>query len=179
MANDSLPVRKQHRASWHDYSGGCYFVTVCTKEKEMSLGDIASNGEMQLSLAGKSVQRAIEDTPTHYRDSKILAYVIMPNHIHAIINITNQASEDMSVRKFGGRITRLGNIVSSIKGAATRESKQNGTTINWQNGYYDTIIKNDIQLQTFMEYIDANIARWAQDDYYFIKRTNSTLYKSK
>ena len=40
------------RASWHDYDGGSYFITICTKDREHYFGEIVDGG-MVLSDIGK------------------------------------------------------------------------------------------------------------------------------
>lgn len=48
--------RHQFRADWHDYNGGLYFVTVCTKNKIHYLVEIVSN-EMNLSPLGRELNK--------------------------------------------------------------------------------------------------------------------------
>lgn len=42
----SFPSRKSPRADFHDYSGGDYFITICTKNKSHYFGEI-TNGRWQ------------------------------------------------------------------------------------------------------------------------------------
>ena len=71
------------RAKWHDYGGGAYFITICTKGKEHYFGRI-SNGEMQLSTVGEYAKQCIEQISQHNPYAHVPLYVIMPNHIHLI-----------------------------------------------------------------------------------------------
>ena len=71
------------RAKWHDYGGGAYFITICTKGKEHYFGRI-SNGEMQLSAVGEYAKQCIEQISQHNPYAHVPLYVIMPNHIHLI-----------------------------------------------------------------------------------------------
>nr|MBC7245035.1 transposase [Chloroflexota bacterium] len=72
---------------WDYTSSGLYFVTICTKERIPFLGDIV-NGEMHLSSIGEIVAEEWRKTE-QIRPNVILdAWVIMPNHMHAIIGIT-------------------------------------------------------------------------------------------
>lgn len=43
------------RATWHDYNGGAYFVTICTRDMEHYFGEIVS-GEMNMTEIGEYVQ---------------------------------------------------------------------------------------------------------------------------
>lgn len=75
------------RASWWDYGKNAYyFITICTAGRECNLGQII-NGNMHLSEIGKIVEeewyRSFEIRVELFCDT----FVIMPNHIHAIIQI--------------------------------------------------------------------------------------------
>ena len=48
---NTLPCRKPLRADSHDYSGGDYFVTICTQGKRHYFGEIF-NGTMHLNAIG-------------------------------------------------------------------------------------------------------------------------------
>ena len=82
---------KHHRCSirleGYDYSrSGAYFVTICVKNKENSLGKII-DGEMILSEIGKIAEKCWNEIPIHYPCVQLDKYVIMPNHIHGILKI--------------------------------------------------------------------------------------------
>ena len=74
------------RAAWHDYMGGAYFVTICTKDREFYFGEI-KNDEMHLSEIGTYANEQFRDVSSNYPYAVIPSYVIMPNHIHAIVII--------------------------------------------------------------------------------------------
>ena len=57
----NLPQRKSPRARWHDYTGADYFVTFCTKNRELYFGDVVG-GQMVLSEIGKWAVTQIEQT---------------------------------------------------------------------------------------------------------------------
>ena len=80
-----LPRRKSPRARWHDYTGADYFVTFCTKKRELYFGDVV-DGKMELSEIGKWALTQIEQTVViRQNDVEIPMYVVMPNHIHLIV----------------------------------------------------------------------------------------------
>ena len=74
------------RAAWHDYMGGAYFVTICTKDREFFFGKI-ENDEMHLSEIGRYANEQFCDVSSNYPYAIIPSYVVMPNHIHAIVII--------------------------------------------------------------------------------------------
>ena len=90
--SDILPIphrRRSIRLPRYDYTTpGAYFVTICTWNRACVLGDIA-NDEMDLSVAGQVTQDVWEELPDHYPHVRLDAWVIMPNHVHGIIVLTD------------------------------------------------------------------------------------------
>lgn len=74
------------RASWHDYDGGIYFITICTKYREHHFGEI-EDGKMFLSEIGAHTQKCIEEITQHNPYAEIPLFTIMPNHLHLIVAI--------------------------------------------------------------------------------------------
>ena len=81
----NLPQRKSPRATWHDYNGGRYFVTFCTKNHDLYFGDVV-DGRMELSEIGEWAVKQIEQTAIiRQNDVEIPMFVVMPNHVHLIV----------------------------------------------------------------------------------------------
>ena len=97
---------KSARATWHNYSGGAYFITVCTKNHEHFFGEInnvpvvtaVETGHapslqmspiptMQLSPIGQFLTEKIQNITDHCPYAEIPLFVVMPNHWHAIVFI--------------------------------------------------------------------------------------------
>ena len=74
------------RAEWHDYNGGSYFITICTKHREHFFGEIVDGG-MVLSDIGKYTVEQFKTVSSHYPYAEIPLWTIMPNHLHAIVVI--------------------------------------------------------------------------------------------
>ena len=78
-----LPNRKPTRLANYDYSNqNYYFVTICTHNKLKLFGDVN-----KLNALGEIVKSELLNIPNHFEDIQIDKYVIMPDHIHAIIVI--------------------------------------------------------------------------------------------
>lgn len=83
------------RAAWHRYDGGVYFVTICTKNRKHYFGEIVVcrdaarhvSTQMQLSEIGRIATENIQNVTLHYPYAEIPLFVVMPNHIHAIVVI--------------------------------------------------------------------------------------------
>ena len=87
-------IRKHPRAKWYEYNEGLYFITVCTKDRKPYLGYI-TNGEMNLSEIGDVLQNDIETISQHNCNVTVCQWVVMPNHFHAIIEITSDIPENI------------------------------------------------------------------------------------
>lgn len=168
-------TRKPIRLEDYDYSrNGAYFVTVCTKDKmcifwepdnkyqpiESDSTYVGANcvrpqKRIRLSEYGKIVKNELNKINSIYDNTvKISKYVIMPNHIHLIIDIDNP---DIGRTQFAPTISR---IIKQFKGAVT---KQIGFSL-WQRSFYDRIIRNGKEYSAYWQYIENNPVNWENDE---------------
>lgn len=79
------------RLKGYDYSlPGMYFVTICVQSREGILGQIF--GEFfELSKIGLVANDFWKQVPQHFSEVSIDCFVIMPNHVHAIVQIHESA----------------------------------------------------------------------------------------
>lgn len=78
---------ESNRWKYWDYSApGRYFLTVCIQNRECILGDVV-NSRMKLSPSGEIVKSEIEMIPTYHKRILLDEWVVMPNHIHLIIEL--------------------------------------------------------------------------------------------
>ncbi|MCC8188874.1 MAG: hypothetical protein LIP08_15610 [Bacteroides sp.] len=83
------------RAAWWDYSArGCYFITICSFKHTCLFGTITADATVQLSVIGKIVEQEWERSFTIRNELFCDAFVIMPNHIHAILWIDTSPVPD-------------------------------------------------------------------------------------
>ncbi len=98
MDTPPLPRRKTIRLQNYDYSqNGAYFVTICTAHKRPLFG-VVRRGDpfgrppvpayVELSETGRIVESYLTEIPSHYPDVHLASYVIMPDHIHMILVLT-------------------------------------------------------------------------------------------
>lgn len=154
-----LPQRKNIRAEFHDYSGGDYFITICTREKEHYFGKIVK-GTMHLSKIGKFAYLALESLHTHYSYVEVPLFVVMPNHVHAIICIRESTDAPGCIPTIR---TALGIVVGGYKQSVTRFARRNNIDFGWQSRYHDRIIRNRNECNMIAEYIENNVFRWDAD----------------
>ncbi len=173
MNRSEWPQRRSIRLPDYDYATpGAYFVTVCTHGGECILGQIIDD-EVQLGSAGAAVQEVWQHLPEHYPHLELDAFVVMPNHFHAILVLhepAEAASEGGAVGLGSAKTTAkqhaLPEIVRALKSFSSREiNRLRGTpgAAVWQRNYYEHIIRDQDQLARARAYIADNPRRWALD----------------
>lgn len=96
-------------------------------------------------------------------------YALMPNRLHGIVVIMNQASVspiDIGRRSFHSPSQTIGAIVRGWKAAVTRRINDLRNTPGapvWQRNYYEHVIRNEQDMADVRAYIVNNPALWAQD----------------
>ncbi|MDQ1283716.1 MAG: REP-associated tyrosine transposase [Patescibacteria group bacterium] len=79
--------RKSNRLENYDYSqNGMYFVTICTKDRVEHFGEI-KDGKMILNESGEIALKNLRDVSNHFESVCLDEYVVMPNHLHCILEI--------------------------------------------------------------------------------------------
>ena len=107
------------RATWHDYKGGSYFVTICTKDREPYFGHII-DGKMKYTDLGISANDCLQTIPSHFPDAEIPVWIVMPNHIHAII-IINAPAPHVETQDFASHIRQTTNPVETQNFASHKQ----------------------------------------------------------
>ena len=178
---------KQYRYKGYDYSqDGFYFVTICTKDREMFFGNVVGtndNAFMQLSEIGRMTDKFWLEILKRFNNVKLDTYVIMPNHIHGIIHINNSRRNapgrvpTMEYSNHGiwnapGRvptgiqplvINSLSSIINHFKGNVKRHCNNNNIDFTWQTRFHDRIIRNLNELNRIRQYIMDNPIHWVLD----------------
>lgn len=91
--------RRSIRLKEYDYTQpGGYFVTIVTFQRDCLFGEIV-NEEMQLNEFGKITDECWRAIPEHFGNIDLGAYVVMPNHVHGVIVITDRVNADASARR--------------------------------------------------------------------------------
>lgn len=137
-----LRQRQKNRLPNYDYSQpGCYFITVCTYNREKFFwtctpvgADIIRPSHQTLSQYGVIVEQAILAIPCHYTGVAVDEYVIMPNHVHMILTLPQVC---------GRMISAPTKSVSTIIGQMKRVASKRCGVPFWQKGFYDHIIRSE------------------------------------
>ena len=170
MVNLKEHHRRSIRLNQYNYSlPGAYFITICTHKRQYLFGHIEDQ-KMLLNKNGLIVKDELLKTAVLRPYLSIDEYVIMPNHLHAIIWIYDPLSESLDeagVNKFGKpRAKTLGSIIGAFKAAATRrinEQSGNDGPFVWQRNYYEHVIRRDESMKEIREYIRYNPLNWDTD----------------
>jgi putative transposase len=86
--------RRHHRRSirlkGYDYSRpGAYFITIVAQDRACLFGEVV-DGAMHLSEVGQIVSESWQWLAAQYEYVRLDAWVVMPNHLHGIIVITDR-----------------------------------------------------------------------------------------
>ena len=178
--------RKQSaRAMWHDYDGGLYFVTICTKDRVHYFGEISEN-EMHLTEVGQYVVEQIRNVQVHYNYAKIPLWVVMPNHLHAIVIIDgdNIPYKRRVVKTLDGSMVEsrrattlqqrgianmqgwLSVVVGGMKSAVTKFANERRIPFVWQTRFHDHIVRDICEMNQIADYIENNVQKWEMDKFY-------------
>ena len=147
--------RKPNRLVSFDYSSkGVYFVTVCVENRICRLGKIiytdpVDGAQMHLSEEGQLVNETICYLPNIFPSVIIHNHIVMPNHLHLLIELQNT---DVS----------LSHVLNYFKGYVTRRTQGH----MWQKSFHDHIVRDENDFMNIWRYIDNNPGKWSEDQYY-------------
>ena len=156
------PKRKPNRIPNFDYSTpGAYFITICTQHHQPFLwadvgASIARPLTPVLSPWGRIVDTAIRQIPLHYPALSVDHYVVMPNHIHLLLQINTDENGRAMLAP------TISVVVQQLKGYVT---KQIGHSI-WQKLFHDHVIRGERDYLKIWNYIDGNPSKWEEDCFY-------------
>ncbi len=165
---------KQRINEWNsltERSKGCMntiilkMVHICTHNKRHYFGSIL-NGHVIVNKSGEMIGHHLEYINT-YENVTLDKYVIMPNHIHAIISIKHNGTTRRSfptvseyIQRFKTMTTKL--YIDGIKDGVYPSFEK----AIWQKSFYDHIIRDENEYLRICKYIDENPLKWATDEYY-------------
>ena len=191
MTNNKPPLPKRKNTRWEkqDYSHpGEYMITVCTKDMKQILSRItAGNSQtvgddipivpyIELTYFGKIADKYINQLNDFYDNINVIKYVIMPNHIHLLLQIPDGTTRTSSPTKttdgtkceitpspMGERTDArpvehsiISDFISTFKRFVHRDI---GEQI-FQRSYHDHVIRDENDMIGAINYIENNPYRW-------------------
>jgi putative transposase len=174
-----LKNRKPNRLRGYDYSkNNLYFVTICVQDRICCFGDIIvgtgrdpfvhdpfacdpSVRKIVLNEYGKIVENQWLWLGEQYPYVVLHAFVVMPNHIHGIIEI------DRSRIKSPSKIKLLSELMGAYKTNVSKQIHMIGfIEFKWQRSFYEHIIRDYKSFESISDYIKNNPAKWMQDNFF-------------
>ena len=171
-----LPQRKSTRLKNFDYSStGAYFVTICTRDRIQILSEIIKTplavanevinsgvGEglappeyvVKLMPYGEVAKEQLLALKNRFPSISIEDYIIMPDHIHAVVFLHKKA---------GGASPSptLDDVICAFKSLTSRACKQRyGIEKMFQRSFAEHIIRDREDYETRRKYIYENPMRW-------------------
>ena len=186
---------ESNRLKGWDYSANAmYFITLVTQNRECNLGRIV-NGEMILSDYGKIIETEWLKSFEIRNELFLDEYVIMPNHLHAIVIIEKTGDDDthdtnvethgraslpppLSPPSFYRLPKSISSFVGGFKSAINSKiddyidqhqlpiPKYNRNNHFFQPNYHDHIIRNHESYEKIKNYIINNPQKWNDDTFF-------------
>lgn len=159
--------RNSLRHPHYDYTEtGAYFITICAHKGISIFGRIVDT-TMQLNPLGHIAHQAWLDLPSRHPHIGVEPFVIMPNHVHALVWILTEIVTKGSAREYGKPIAgSISTVVNAYKVSVTKLAISAGLIPGpplWQRNFYDRIVRDERELANIQEYIRTNPARWLGD----------------
>ena len=164
---NKFPKRKPTRLKTFDYNAiGAYFITLCTENRRQILSRIVGVDvlgdpkNVDLLPYGIVADKYIKQMSEFYENISVDQYVIMPNHIHMLLFVSDDGSPRTSTPT--KQTSTVPHFVSTFKRFCNKEYGEN----IWQRGFYDHVIRNREDYDEIKKYINKNPLRWYYDELY-------------
>ena len=147
-----------------DYSqSAVYMVTICIADRTHRLGFISEADEAQPGSAGKMVSQEVLALAERHDQVELDQFVIMPNHIHPLVGVNLSITETDPIT--------LPSLIGELKSRTTNRYIK-GVRMGllppfdkklWQDGYYETVMRDERMTEERRNYIINNPANWRDD----------------
>ena len=145
-------MRHNGRCPYHDYrSRTIYLITInkgpsipdfsaCYGRKELYYRDAG----IKYFELGKRIKDELWNIRNKFKDAEVKQYVIMPDHIHFVLNIKDRTEY------------HLGDLISIFKHAVNEFAGTDGV---FEEGYHDRILRGAGQYDRMVHYVKDNPRR--------------------
>jgi len=104
--NPNIHHRRSIRLKGYDYSqAGLYFITICVQDRKCLFGEIVGVENLQPKMvyndAGKIANECWLEIPKHFPNVVLHDHIIMPNHVHGIIELIKSGLNNVSGTSVG------------------------------------------------------------------------------
>lgn len=140
-----------------------YFLTICTNDRKPYFEQYP---RLRQIIAGR-----LDEVPNLFDGVTLDKFVIMPNHVHAIVTLVGATLAVAQDYRAGARpAPTVGDIIGTFKSQCVqdwlkhiRQSNINAVGKFWQRNYYEHIIRDEQELNKIREYIINNPLKWSLD----------------
>ena len=174
-----MPNRKSPRLKGYDYSTpGAYFITICVQDRRCVLSRVVGQGlapaETELTKYGNIAKNVLLGLEERYPFLTVDCYVIMPNHIHLLISLSDVGKDDVIWRRqaaalqpFCEKPASIIDVVRAYKSLTTIECRKIGFEGKlFQSSFYDHVVRNREDYEGIFAYIEGNPSKWQDDEFY-------------
>jgi len=184
--NDRYRISSIRLQNWNYSWDAAYFITICTQNRKHFFGNIVDN-YIELSPAGVLANLFWYEIRNHTKNVELGEFVVMPNHIHGVINLTSSTVSTVKTRhalsphqqhalspqktigqkryQNQGKNT-VSSIIGSYKSAVTKQAHCMGIDFAWQSRFYDHIIRDEKSYDRIKKYIIENPMKWDNNKCY-------------
>ena len=164
---------------WNYSNSACYFLTINTKNHVKYFGNVV-NGDVVLSEMGIIASQELLKSVDVRNEIAIGEYIVMPNHIHMLLILTNNSDQSderkelmhsrqrKSISTFiggykSGTVCMIDDYIDEKLLCIPKFNRENPL---WQTNYYDHIIRNELDYIEKKNYIINNPQNWEEDCYF-------------
>ncbi len=159
-------IGSARKTGWDYSTPAKYFVTICTKDRECFFGDVVDK-KMNLSIIGEIAQEIWLSIPNHFDFVKLHAFIVMPDHIHGILEILQ--IDDVKPRRNAIHRVSTDAIHPISTGTINRVSTDDSIDTPIPGGATGT---NNPMLHSNL----SRIIRWYKGKVTFLSRKNNSAF---
>lgn len=153
-----------------------FYVTLVTAGRECLFGAVAPDGTLTHSEFGWMVQREWLRTGFVRPELELDAYVVMPNHLHAVLAVApgvpvagaplqSRVAEPALAADPATPQRVLGAALAGFKAMCTVQINHRrgrpGAPV-WQRGFVERVLRSGSELDAIRRHIEGNPERWAR-----------------
>lgn len=158
----NLPQEPTKLPNSYDYSqSGVHFITLCVEAQLQLFGTVSENA-MQLDEAGVMIAGLWEKMIEKFPMVTVDTWGIMPNHLHAIIVVSDANRLALSQALEWFKETSTTSYMREAKAGGWQRFKRR----LWEQRFYDKLIRHESSLHKTRAAIVNNPATWEEDKYY-------------
>ena len=118
---------------------------------------------MILNVYGIIANNQLEWMEKQYPYISLHSYIVMPNHIHAVIEIDS----NLCLLNENVKIKSLSQIMGAYKTTSSKLIHETGNVdFAWHRSFYDHIIRDEKSYFNIVNYIENNPSSWQKDKFH-------------